>query len=71
MKKRLCALPFVSLFCSSDSVERYLNWFDFREAGLREKKVPLKPEELYPNNPEKAYLSGRKRLYLAGAPGDC
>lgn len=36
-----------------DSVERYLNWFEYKEAVLREKMVPLKPEELYPNNPKK------------------
>ena len=36
-----------------DSVERYLNRFEYKEAVLREKMVPLKPEELYPNNPKK------------------
>lgn len=71
MKKLLYVLPFVSLFFSCDSAERYLNWFEYKEAALRENMIPLHPEELYPNNPEKAYLSGRKRLYLAGALGDC
>lgn len=68
MKKLLYVLPFVSLFCSCDSVERYLNWFEYKEAALRENMIPLQPEELYPNNPEKAYISAWNRLYLAGAP---
>lgn len=68
MKKLLYVLPFVSLFCSCDSVERYLNWFEYKEAALRENMIPLHPEELYPNNPEKAYISAWNRLYPAGAP---
>lgn len=68
MMKFLYFLPFALLFCSCDSVERYLNWFEYKEAALREKMVPLKPEELYPDNPEKAYLRDWNRLYLAGKP---
>lgn len=68
MMKLPCLLPLVVLFCSCDSVERWLNWFEYEEAALRENMIPLKPEVLYPNNPEKAYLSAWNRLYLAGAP---
>lgn len=68
MKKLLYVLPFVSLFFSCDSVERYLNWFEYKEAALRENMIPLKPVELSPNHPEKAYISDWNRLYLAGAP---
>lgn len=46
MKKLLYVLPFVSLFFSCDSVERYLNWFEYKEAALRENMIPLHPEEL-------------------------
>lgn len=46
MKKLLYVLPFVSLFCSCDSVERYLNWFEYKEAALRENMIPPHPEEL-------------------------
>lgn len=66
MKKLLYVLPFVSLFFSCDSVERYLNWLEYKEAALRENMIPLHPEELYPNNPEKAYISAWNRLYLTG-----
>lgn len=54
--------------CSCDSVERYINWFEYKEAALKDNMVPLKPEELYPENPEKAYVSEWNRLYLAGIP---
>lgn len=68
MMKLIYFLSFVSLFCSCDCMERTLNWFEYKEAALRENLVPLKPEELYPDNPEKAYLSDWNRLYLAGDP---
>ena len=60
---------FAALWLSScDSVERYIDWFEYKEAALKDNMVPLKPEELYPENPEKAYLSEWNRLYLAGVP---
>ncbi len=30
MKKLLYVLSFVALLCSCDSVERYLNWFEYK-----------------------------------------
>jgi len=46
MKKLPYVLPFVSLFFSCDSVERYLNWLEYKESALRENMIPLHPEEL-------------------------
>lgn len=57
---------FVLLVGGCDGVERYLDWFEYKEAALRENMIPLKPVELSPNHPEKAYIGDWNRLYLTG-----
>lgn len=44
------------LFTACLQSERSLKWKHYEETVLREGKVPLHPEELYPENAEKGYV---------------
>ena len=42
--------------CSCIQSERSLNWAHYEETALRDGRVPLRPEELYPENAERGYV---------------
>lgn len=66
---RLIRLAALFLLCNCTWLEDTLNWYEYKEAALKEGYIPLRPEELSPDTPAKAYLSNSHRIpYLAGKP---